>query len=53
MFDLPSLEGVEEVVISKEVVEGTTPPLYVYAERAKGDGLRGWACRIRISRAPT
>ena len=23
MFDLPSLEGVEEVVISKEVVEGT------------------------------
>ena len=35
MFDLPSLEGVEEVVISKEVVEGTPPPLYVYAERAK------------------
>jgi hypothetical protein len=34
MFDLPSLEGVEEVVISKEVVEGTTPPLYVYAARA-------------------
>jgi ATP-dependent protease Clp ATPase subunit len=25
MFDLPSLEGVEEVVISKEVVEGTAP----------------------------
>jgi ATP-dependent Clp protease ATP-binding subunit ClpX len=22
MFDLPSLEGIEEVVISKEVVEG-------------------------------
>ena len=34
MFDLPSLEGVEEVVISKEVVEGTTPPLYVYADHA-------------------
>ena len=34
MFDLPSLEGVEEVVISKEVVEGTTPPLYVYADCA-------------------
>jgi ATP-dependent Clp protease ATP-binding subunit ClpX len=33
MFDLPSLEGVEEVVISKEVVEGTAPPLYVYADR--------------------
>ena len=31
MFDLPSLEGVEEVVISKEVVEGTVRPLYIYA----------------------
>jgi hypothetical protein len=31
MFDLPSLEGVEEVVISKEVVEGTARPLYIYA----------------------
>jgi ATP-dependent Clp protease ATP-binding subunit ClpX len=29
MFDLPSLEGVEEVVISKEVVEGTARPLYI------------------------
>jgi hypothetical protein len=26
MFDLPSLEGVEEVGISKQVVEGTAPP---------------------------
>src|SRR6201981_1470628 len=31
MFDLPSLEGVEEVVISKEVVEGTARPLHIYA----------------------
>jgi ATP-dependent Clp protease ATP-binding subunit ClpX len=31
MFDLPSLEGVEEVVISKEVIEGTARPLYIYA----------------------
>ena len=31
LFDLPSLEGVEEVVISKEVVEGTARPLYIYA----------------------
>src|SRR5262249_54562745 len=30
MFDLPSLEGVEEVVVSKEVVEGTARPLYIY-----------------------
>src|SRR5260370_1013227 len=37
MFDLPSLEGVEEVVISKEVVEGTARPLYIYRARA-GDG---------------
>jgi ATP-dependent Clp protease ATP-binding subunit ClpX len=34
MFELPSLEGVEEVVISKEVVEGTARPLYIYADRA-------------------
>ncbi len=34
MFDLPSLEGVEEVVISKEAVEGTARPLYIYSERA-------------------
>jgi len=35
MFDLPSLEGVEEVVISKEVVEGTARPLYIYADRGE------------------
>ena len=33
MFDLPSLEGVEEVVISAEVVEGRTRPLYIYSTR--------------------
>ena len=33
MFELPGLEGVEEVVISKQVVEGTAPPLYIYADR--------------------
>tara|TARA_R110000824_G_scaffold155226_6_gene327759 strand:- start:54113 stop:55381 length:1269 start_codon:yes stop_codon:yes gene_type:complete len=36
MYDLPTLEGVEEVVISAEVVEGKARPLYIYAER-KGD----------------
>ena len=35
MFDLPGLEGVEEVVISREVVEATARPLYIYADRAK------------------
>jgi ATP-dependent Clp protease ATP-binding subunit ClpX len=33
MFDLPSLEGVEEVVISREVVEGGARPLYTYSDR--------------------
>jgi C-terminal, D2-small domain, of ClpB protein len=33
MFDLPSLEGVEEVVISREVVEGTAQPLYIHPAR--------------------
>ena len=36
MYDLPSLEGVEEVVISEEVVTGKdVRPLYIYAERKK------------------
>ena len=38
MFDLPSLEGVEEVVISREVVEGSARPLYIYADRAGDAG---------------
>jgi ATP-dependent Clp protease ATP-binding subunit ClpX len=38
MFDLPSLEGVEEVVISKQVVDGTAPPLYIYADRSTRTG---------------
>jgi ATP-dependent Clp protease ATP-binding subunit ClpX len=36
MFDLPSLEGVEEVLISQQAVEGTARPLYSYAARAGG-----------------
>jgi ATP-dependent Clp protease ATP-binding subunit ClpX len=34
MFELPSLEGVAEVVISKQVVEGTAAPLYIYADHS-------------------
>ncbi len=34
MFDLPGLEGVEEVVISRDVVEATARPLYIYADRS-------------------
>jgi len=29
IFDLPSLEGVKEVVISQQVVDGTARPLYM------------------------
>jgi len=32
MFELPGMDGVEEVVISKEVVDGTAKPLYIYAK---------------------
>ena len=36
MFDLPGLDGVEEVVISAEVIEGKdVRPLYIYSERKK------------------
>ena len=35
MFDLPSLKGVEEVVISPEAVEGSARPLRIYSERAE------------------
>ena len=38
MFDLPSLEGVERIVISKQVVEGTAQPLYIFADRADDAG---------------
>jgi ATP-dependent Clp protease ATP-binding subunit ClpX len=38
MFDLPSLEGVEEIVIGREVVEGGARPLYIYADRASDAG---------------
>ncbi len=38
MFDLPSLEGVEEMVINREVVEGRAQPLHIYAERREDVG---------------
>src|SRR6201990_2139352 len=43
MFDLPSLEGVEEVVISREVVKGSARPLYIYADRSDRAGDAGGA----------
>ncbi len=35
MFDLPTLEGVSEVVIDKDVVEGRKEPIKVFAESPK------------------
>jgi ATP-dependent Clp protease ATP-binding subunit ClpX len=36
MFDLPGFEGVEEVVINREVADDQAKPLYIYADR-RGD----------------
>ncbi|WP_158045699.1 ATP-dependent Clp protease ATP-binding subunit ClpX [Skermanella pratensis] len=36
MFELPGLQGVEEIMINKEVVEGRSKPLYIYSDR-RGD----------------
>ena len=38
MFDLPGLDGVQEVVISSEVVEGKARPLYIYSDRREDVG---------------
>ena len=35
MYELPGLEGVEEVVVSREVAEDFAKPLYIYSERQK------------------
>jgi ATP-dependent Clp protease ATP-binding subunit ClpX len=34
MFELPSLDGVDKVLISQQVVEGSAGPLYMYAAHA-------------------
>jgi ATP-dependent Clp protease ATP-binding subunit ClpX len=33
MFELPGLQGVDQIMINKEVVEGRTKPLYIYSDR--------------------
>jgi ATP-dependent Clp protease ATP-binding subunit ClpX len=38
MFELPAFEGVEEVVVNREVVEGRARPLHIYADRAEDVG---------------
>ena len=36
MFELPSFDGVEEVVVNGEVIEGRAQPLLIYAEKKAG-----------------
>jgi ATP-dependent Clp protease ATP-binding subunit ClpX len=38
MFELPGLDGVEEIVINSEVVEGRAQPLYIYTDRREDVG---------------
>jgi len=38
MFDLPELQSVEEVVISNEVIEGKSRPLYIYSDHKEDIG---------------
>jgi ATP-dependent Clp protease ATP-binding subunit ClpX len=40
MFDLPTMNGVEEVVINREVIEGRAKPLQIYADR-RGENVGG------------
>ena len=38
MFDLPSMDGVDEIVIDKDVVEGRKEPVRVFAKKKKEAG---------------
>ncbi|HEU0217595.1 MAG TPA: ATP-dependent Clp protease ATP-binding subunit ClpX [Stellaceae bacterium] len=38
MFELPSLAGVSEIVINREVVDGRTKPLHIYSDRRGESG---------------
>jgi ATP-dependent Clp protease ATP-binding subunit ClpX len=40
MYDLPSMEGVEEVIINGEVVRGKKEPVIVYADKKKSGGKK-------------
>jgi len=35
MYELPGLEGVQEVVVNDEVISGTAKPLYIYSDKAE------------------
>jgi ATP-dependent Clp protease ATP-binding subunit ClpX len=34
MFDLPGVQGVQEIVVNDDVIQGTAKPLYIYAEKS-------------------
>ncbi|MBT4934787.1 MAG: ATP-dependent Clp protease ATP-binding subunit ClpX [Rhodospirillaceae bacterium] len=38
MYELPGLDGVEEVVINREVVDESASPLYIYSDRKEDVG---------------
>ncbi len=38
MFELPGLEGIEEIAINSEVIEGRSKPLYIYSDRREDLG---------------
>ena len=38
MYELPGLEGVEEMVINREVIEGRAKPLHIYTDRREDTG---------------
>jgi ATP-dependent Clp protease ATP-binding subunit ClpX len=35
MYELPGLDGVEQIVIGPEVVDGKARPLFIYADKAE------------------
>jgi ATP-dependent Clp protease ATP-binding subunit ClpX len=35
MFELPTLNGVQEVVVTADVVDGRSRPLYTYSDKAE------------------
>jgi ATP-dependent Clp protease ATP-binding subunit ClpX len=35
MFDLPSMDGVDEIMVDKEVVEGRKDPVRVFSKKPK------------------
>ncbi|MBT6037458.1 MAG: ATP-dependent Clp protease ATP-binding subunit ClpX [Kordiimonadaceae bacterium] len=41
MFELPGLDGVQEVVINGEVVVGNAQPLYIYADKKQDEAGAG------------